>query len=203
MPSIDLTGFPTTLVDASLPLAALGGSAVLVCLFALNKWKAPKRPPGPPGNWIIGNALDVPIGQEWLGWDRLRREYGNIVYLHLFGRSIVLLSDPQMIIRLLEKRSSITSDRPELVVAGKTSVDELLVYKPYSNLSPSIGFENSTVGIQHNAKHREARKLFNQTIGRANATKYDTLVEDEMIKLVGRLIKSDGSTKELSSVVRQ
>jgi hypothetical protein len=90
----------------------------------LSTWKpAPsKLPPGPPGKWIIGNALDIPTEQEWLGWDRLRRGYGPLVTLKVFGQLIVEVGDPRMITQLLEKRSSISSGRPIFVLSGQMSV---------------------------------------------------------------------------------
>jgi hypothetical protein len=120
MLSNDFPDFPV----GTLSLAALGVSTLLLSLFALNTWKTPnaRLPPGPPGKWIIGNALDVPTEQEWVGWDRLKREYGPFVSLKVFGQLIVELNDPQMVIQLLEKRSSISSGRPIFVLSGQMSV---------------------------------------------------------------------------------
>ena len=32
--------------------------------------------PGPPGHWIIGNALDIPHEKEWLVHEKWKRQYG-------------------------------------------------------------------------------------------------------------------------------
>jgi len=114
-----LTNLPT----GTLPLAALGASTVLLGLLALSTRKpAPNLPPGPPTKWFIGNALDVPFEQEWLIWERLKRKYGPMVTLKVFGEYIVTLNDPDLVIKLLDKRSSVSSGRPVFVLSGKMSV---------------------------------------------------------------------------------
>jgi hypothetical protein len=32
--------------------------------------------PGPPGHWIIGNALDMPHEKEWIVHEKWKRQYG-------------------------------------------------------------------------------------------------------------------------------
>jgi Cytochrome P450 len=191
----------------TLSLAALGASTVLLSLFALNKWKTPnpKLPPGPPRKWIIGNALDVPTEQEWIGWDRLKREYGPLVSLKVFGQLIVEINDPQMVIQLLEKRSSVTSGRPTFVLSGKMSVlcMSVSVWHVLTRTLFSLEFEKLVIGSQHHAAHKEGRRLFNQTIGKGQVHKYEIVAGDEMIKMVGRLMVFNGDKDELVSIIRQ
>jgi hypothetical protein len=117
MSSLDLSMFPT----GAFPLVTLiGVSAALLGYFALSTRKqTPNLPPGPPAKWLIGNALDVPFEQEWVGWERLKRKYGPIVTLKVFGELIVTLNDPDLIVKLFEKRSSVASGRPIFVLAGQ------------------------------------------------------------------------------------
>ena len=87
-------------------------------------------PPGPSGKPIIGNLLDLPTQQEWVGFSQLAKRYGmpchfkqtrllmlrdigDLVYLNIFGQSIVVINSPMVASELFEKRSSIYSDRSE------------------------------------------------------------------------------------------
>ena len=88
-------------------------------------------PPGPPGKPIIGNLLDLPTQQQWVGFSQLGKRYGtchfqanlprllilqyigDLVYLNIFGQSIVVINSSAVAFELFEKRSSIYSDRPE------------------------------------------------------------------------------------------
>ncbi|KAM5535430.1 hypothetical protein V8D89_010952 [Ganoderma adspersum] len=68
-------------------------------------------PPGPKRLPILGNALDIPLSKQWLTFQRWAEEYGDIIYLNLLGQSVVVLNTAQATSDLLDKRSSIYSDR--------------------------------------------------------------------------------------------
>ena len=94
--------------------------------------RSPPLPPGPFRIPLIGNILDIPRKSPWLGYQELSRRYGmlnlftlqleliecyipgNIVYLNVLGRSILVLSDPVDAFELLEKRSAIYSSRLQM-----------------------------------------------------------------------------------------
>jgi cytochrome P450 len=65
-----------------------------------------------------------------------------------------------------------------------------------------VGYENTVVGMNHDFKHREARKLLNQTIGKGNVHRYDALVEAETLKLVASLMDAQGK-EEIVTKIRQ
>lgn len=44
---------------------------------------------------------------------------GDIVYLHVFGQGLVFLNTLEVTVDLMEKKGSIYSDKPALVMAGE------------------------------------------------------------------------------------
>ncbi|KAL0954892.1 hypothetical protein HGRIS_003825 [Hohenbuehelia grisea] len=71
-------------------------------------------PPGPSSLPLIGNILDMPAQAAWIQYDRWLKEYGDIVHVEVLGKHIIILGSPYHISNLLEKRSSIYSNRPRM-----------------------------------------------------------------------------------------
>ncbi|KAJ7448970.1 cytochrome P450 [Mycena latifolia] len=72
-------------------------------------------PPGPPKLPLIGNLLDVPANLQWEKYAEWSKEYdSDIIHLNLAGQSVIVLSSLEATRALLEKRSSIYSDRPDI-----------------------------------------------------------------------------------------
>ncbi|KAI9058131.1 cytochrome P450 [Trametes sanguinea] len=80
-------------------------------------------PPGPPRSPLIGNLINAPRARKpWVAFRHLMQTYGDIVYLEVLGRRMLLLGNPSDILGFLDKRSSITSDRaysPLISLAGQ------------------------------------------------------------------------------------
>ncbi|KIJ31347.1 hypothetical protein M422DRAFT_90578, partial [Sphaerobolus stellatus SS14] len=70
-------------------------------------------PPGPKGLPIVGNWFHLPIHVPWETYTDWSKEYGDIVRVKDFGRNIIILNSWKSANDLLEKRSSIYSDRPQ------------------------------------------------------------------------------------------
>ncbi|KAF8884723.1 cytochrome P450 [Gymnopilus junonius] len=72
-------------------------------------------PPGPKGLPLIGNLRDMPTSFEWQTYHKWSKEIGtDILYLNAAGTSIVVLDTAEAVFELLEKRSSIYSDRARM-----------------------------------------------------------------------------------------
>ncbi|KAI0052386.1 cytochrome P450 [Auriscalpium vulgare] len=71
-----------------------------------------RYPPGPKALPFIGNLLDVSSDEPyWLRYDRLGKPYGDIYSLKVYGQLTIVLQSYKAVTDLLEKRSSIYSDR--------------------------------------------------------------------------------------------
>jgi cytochrome P450 len=74
-------------------------------------------PPGPSGYPVIGNMFDMPSAHQWLTYAKWGKEHdSDIVHARILGQSIVVLNSSDAVTHLLDKRSSIYSDRPALTM---------------------------------------------------------------------------------------
>ncbi|CAK5284685.1 unnamed protein product [Mycena citricolor] len=103
-------------------------------------------PPGPPKKPLIGNLLDLPANQQWLTFAKWSKEYdSDIIHVSALGTSIVVLSSPEAVKELFEKRSAVYSSRVQAPM-----VNELMGWGGF------IGF------LPYGARWRSHRKAFMQ-----------------------------------------
>ncbi|GJJ11037.1 hypothetical protein Clacol_005268 [Clathrus columnatus] len=116
---------------------AYTGVAGVVLYFASRWWKTRipqglKRPPGPPGHFLIGNLLDLPRSKEWLTFDRWANEYGDLFYLSMPGVSLLFINSYELAKELFDKRGSIYSDRYQSTVLNEfLRLDWTLILQQY------------------------------------------------------------------------
>jgi hypothetical protein len=91
-------------------------------------------PPGPKGLPIIGDILHV-ADNDWLASPRRKDDYGGMMYVSALRRGVLVINSQRVAIDLLEKRSNIYSDRPNLISAGDTMTKNLVLgLTPYGDL---------------------------------------------------------------------
>ncbi|KAF8891878.1 cytochrome P450 [Infundibulicybe gibba] len=94
---------------------------VIATTIAYRRWQISRRPPLPPGPKglpLLGNIRDIPSSRQWLAYTEWAKVYGEIVYLEALGKPLVILNTLNAARELLERRSSIYSDRPHMVMAN-------------------------------------------------------------------------------------
>jgi hypothetical protein len=72
----------------------------VVCLAAYRRVRMRARlPPGPPGRWLIGNLRDIPHDTpQWLTFKHWGEKFGEIVYLEVFTKRMVISESSQSIL---------------------------------------------------------------------------------------------------------
>ncbi|KAI9058132.1 cytochrome P450 [Trametes sanguinea] len=96
-------------------------------LRSAQDWYARSRgrplPPGPSRLPFVGNLFNSPSAwKPWLGFRDLTNKYGDIVYLEVLGKPMLILGNPSVMFEFLDKHSAITSDRapsPMIPLAGQ------------------------------------------------------------------------------------
>ncbi|KAL5046488.1 hypothetical protein BDW71DRAFT_181799 [Aspergillus fruticulosus] len=111
-------------------------SLVSLYLLKLVLYRASPRAPLPPGPKplpIVGNVRDMPAPgtPEWLHWLKHKELYGPISTVSVLGQRLVILNDARLAFDLLEKKSAIYSDRPELPFASLCGMGETVIMQGY------------------------------------------------------------------------
>jgi hypothetical protein len=157
----------------------------------LSRKRTLPRPPGPPGYPIIGNVLDMPSVDECVTFTQWRDTYGlcfivsynlnrefipilgDLVSLNCAGTVIVVCNSYQKSVELLDKKSSIYSDRANAPMA-----------------TDLVGWKNNLAFLPYGKRFREGRKLFHQEFGTPNALiKFYRQEEDESLNFLRRLLE--------------
>ncbi|KAL3477054.1 cytochrome P450 [Aspergillus californicus] len=90
-------------------------------------------PPGPKPLPIVGNVRDMPAfgSPDWEHWLEHKDLYGPISTVSVFGQRIIILNDARLAFDLLEKKSTIYSDRPKLPFASLCGLDNTVLMQGY------------------------------------------------------------------------
>ncbi|KAJ6477564.1 putative monooxygenase [Mycena sanguinolenta] len=134
---------------------------------------APRKRNAPPGprRWpLIGSVLEIPRAYQWVTFSKWAETYGNIVYVDALGQPLFIINSAKVAIDLLDKRSSIYSDRPSFMMATLSASAEGLALQPY------------------NENWRQQRKIIAQDFNPSGVTRYYPLQETESRKLVRGLL---------------
>ncbi|KAI9438802.1 cytochrome P450 [Lactarius indigo] len=122
-------------------------------------------PPGPKGLPFIGDIQHA-SDQDWLASPQRRDDYGELMYLSVFGQGILVLNSQRVAVDLFEKRSNIYSDRPRFISFNEFLTENLtFVFTGYGDLwrrfrRPAVeGFSKSVVPDFYPIQSREAIML--------------------------------------------
>ncbi|KAL4255104.1 cytochrome P450 family protein [Pleurotus pulmonarius] len=106
----------------------------IVSLLAYLKRRSAKRPPyppGPPADPLIGHLRVMPTEKHESVFHEWSKLYGDVMHLKILGRNMIVLNSVQAATDLLEKRSALYSDRPNMNVYVGIGWDSILVFLPY------------------------------------------------------------------------
>ncbi|KAJ6477574.1 cytochrome P450 [Mycena sanguinolenta] len=188
------TSFPTNVLGVpSLTTAIVVGAVVFVGYVLWNS--APRKRNAPPGprRWpLIGSVLEIPRAYQWVTFSKWAETYGdlhsigvaipvnyntpgNIVYVDALGQPLFIINSAKVAIDLLDKRSSIYSDRPSFPMATLSGTAEGLGLQSY------------------NENWRQQRKIIAQDFSPSGVTRYYALQETESRNLVRGLLDNSST----------
>ncbi|KAL2008555.1 hypothetical protein VTN00DRAFT_6749 [Thermoascus crustaceus] len=98
----------------------VGSLVILIVLRLIYEYKRDRRlPPGPRRLPLIGNLHQAPQELPWLTFHEWSKKYGPIFSAQFGGQTVIMITDADIAKELLDKRGSIYSDRPRMVMAGE------------------------------------------------------------------------------------
>nr|F1SY62.1 RecName: Full=Cytochrome P450 monooxygenase 58 [Postia placenta Mad-698-R]BAK09406.1 cytochrome P450 [Postia placenta] len=106
-------------------LLALALGLLLITARVISKSKG-TMPPGPRGLPLLGNIFQLPK-LPWYRFTEWKEEFGPIFSLNFAGTPVVVLNSHEVVGDLLERKSTIYSDRPRFIMAGEILTGGMLI----------------------------------------------------------------------------
>lgn len=129
-----------------------------------------RMPPGPRPLPFIGNRLSIPQNSPWIQFEEWSKVYGPIYTLWMGRRPTIIISDPNVAVDLLEKRSNKYSSRPRFVVMGE------------------LYWDNASILVQpYGREWQLRRKLLHQALNPSALKLYKPIQEAEATRLCHQL----------------
>ncbi|KAF9002128.1 putative O-methylsterigmatocystin oxidoreductase [Cyathus striatus] len=106
-------------------------ATITVLIWSRRIRARPPYPPGPPADPIIGHLRVMPQGNQETVFRDWSKIYGDIIYLHIPGRSFLVLNSLKVATEILDQRSGIYSDRMRLILFELMGWTRTLSMLPY------------------------------------------------------------------------
>ncbi|KAF8229384.1 cytochrome P450 [Tricholoma matsutake] len=130
-------------------------------------------PPGPRPAFFIGNALQLGSKEPEILFQQWAAKFGHILYMHVLGQPMIVLSSQEAVRDLMEKRSAIYSDRPRFVL-----------------LNELMGWQSASTHVRYGPRFRKHRRFIHQTFNARAVSSFRPLQEQETAVLLDGLIQS-------------
>ncbi|RDB17493.1 hypothetical protein Hypma_000997 [Hypsizygus marmoreus] len=143
------------------------------CAYRFLTARRPHFPPGPKGSPFIGNLLQITGDHPELLFQSLAAEFGDIMYIRILNQPMIILSDLEATRHLLDKRSSIYSDRPRFVL-----------------FSELMGWHSASTHVRYGPRFRKHRRFIQQMFNQRAATAFHPLQERETLVLLDNMIQT-------------
>ncbi|KAF7349068.1 Cytochrome P450 [Mycena venus] len=101
---------------AALLCASLAPAVYFLWRSRKARSKRTRLPPGPKGYPIIGNYYDLPAEGSHLQYSEWKKSYGDLIFLSVLGRNILVCNSRETVMDILHKRGANSSDRPRMPI---------------------------------------------------------------------------------------
>ncbi|KAG1815026.1 cytochrome P450 [Suillus subaureus] len=161
-----------TLTLVTLLYLCLAGVGVYLMKQVFAKKNHAPYPPGPRGLPLVGNIQDIPHVKPWLTFAEWGKKYGDISHINVLGLHIFVLNSVKTAGEMLDKKSSIYSDRPAVPMSGEL-----------------MGYGQTLPYLRYGERFRLFRKNFHRIIGsRAALVVYHPIEEMETRRFLKRVL---------------
>ncbi|KAI0747863.1 cytochrome P450 [Daedaleopsis nitida] len=139
-------------------------------------WQIRKRrrnahlPPSPPADPVIGHYRIFPRSYQAEVFFQWSKKYGDIFYLEILGRKIVIVNNYEMANELMDKRSANYSDRP--------------VFPLFMNL----GWGVSVTFLKYGAQFFKQRRILQQYLAKQEVVRFRPIHTEEARKMLKNMI---------------
>ncbi|KAG0702304.1 cytochrome P450 [Suillus ampliporus] len=150
----------------------LASAGVYLVKQMLTRKNPAPYPPGPLGWPLIKNLTDMPYIKPWLTFAEWGKRYGDISHIEVLGQHIIVVNSVKTAIDMLDKKSTVYSDRPVLPMAGEL-----------------VGLKHVMTLLPYGDHFRRHRKYFHRVIGsRAALDIYNPVEEVETHRFLKRVL---------------
>ena len=108
-------------MPSPLLLVFVAGAVLYGLLLTRRKRHALRLPPGPPADPLLGHLRIMPSKNPHETFYAWSKQYGDVMYLEVLGKPIVVLSSEEAATDLLDKRSANYSDRPSFPIYQRSA----------------------------------------------------------------------------------
>lgn len=137
-------------------------------------------PPGPTPLPFLGNKLQLPKSKPWIQFQEWSKIYGPMFTIWIGRKPTIVISDPDIAVELMEKRSAKYSSRPRMVAMGE------------------ILWDNASILVQPYGKEWSVRrKLLHQALTPKALRLYKPVQTAEASRLCSQLLESPASWEKL------
>ncbi|EIW55755.1 cytochrome P450 [Trametes versicolor FP-101664 SS1] len=130
-------------------------------------------PPGPKPKPLIGNLFDFTLKELWVRATEWAEQYGDMVYVQIFGQGVLFINSYTAAVDLFEKKGTLYADRPHMVMAAEL-----------------CGCENIIAFAGLGDGFRRHRKMMQSALSASSIPSYRPLVVAETYPFLRRMMES-------------
>ncbi|KAL5498334.1 hypothetical protein ACEPAH_2476 [Sanghuangporus vaninii] len=144
-----------------------------------------KLPPSPPSDPIIGNARVMPLEYAYKTFGAWMKKYGDLIYVSVLGRPMIIVNSAQAARDLMEKKGAIYSSRPRMEVMGEM-----------------MGWSNTLPFLKYGERFRKHRRMMQQHFNAKAVAAFRPIQQGQVNRFLhGLLTNPDNIQKQVHALI--